>query len=127
MIQILIVAPDQGSFSEFASILEKNNVHTNWAESGAAALALISDKAFELVITDENLGDMTGIELIKKLVTRFPMINCALVSSLTSEAYHEATEGLGVLVQLTAKPDERQAEDLLQHLKTVINLASSTT
>ncbi len=48
----------------------------------------------------ENLGDMTGLEFIRAIVSKRPMVNCAAISSLASEDFHEASEGLGILMQL---------------------------
>ena len=45
------------------------------------------------------------------------MINSAAVSPLSPEEFHEASEGLGVLVQLPVDPGKFEAEDLLKRLK----------
>ena len=79
-------------------------------------------KSFDMVVSDESLSDMTGLEFVKKLVMTHPMTHCALVNSLSPETYHEASEGLGLLMQLPAAPDRETSEQLLSHLKTIINL-----
>jgi len=106
--------------------LEKKNVQTAWAESGSYALSMIAERDFDLVVTDDNLGDMTGLEFIKTLVALKPMVNCAAVSSLLPDEFHEASEGLGVLMQLPVNPGGEYAEDLLEHLKKILNLAVET-
>ena len=65
------------------------------------------------MIVDEQLDDMSGIEFVKQLVKVNPLANTAIVGSLEDEAFHEATEGLGVLMQLPAHPDEKDGEALL--------------
>ena len=45
------------------------------------------------VIVDEEVEDGTGIEFIRQLTPRYPFINCALVSSLYADEFHEAIEG----------------------------------
>ncbi len=74
--------------------------------------------------TDENPGGMTGLELAEKVVRINPMINCAVVSSLTPAEFHEASEGLGLLAQLPVRPGVAQAEDILKRLREVICLTS---
>jgi len=123
MIKILLITPEREMFSEFAVVLnQKNDVEVFWAESGQSALKMLGNTPSDLVVVDENLGDMTGIEFMKKLLQINPMINCAAVSLLAPEDFHEASEGLGVLMQLPVSPGELDAENLLQRLNDLKNL-----
>jgi DNA-binding NarL/FixJ family response regulator len=125
MIKILLVTSEEASFSEFARVLkEKDDVALTWAASGQEALKAISDNPVDLAVVNENIGDMTGIEFLKKLLQTNPMINSAAISRLTSEEFHEASEGLGVLVQLPLNPGEFEAEDLLKRLKNLKDLTA---
>ena len=125
MIKILLVTPEKEIFSEFASTLRKNeDVELSWAANGQEALEEIPDNPVDLVVVNENIGDMTGIEFMKKLLPINPMINCAAVSPLSSDEFHEASEGLGVLVQLPVDPGELEAEDLLKRLKHLKDLTA---
>jgi len=64
MFKLLLVCPDKASLSGLASVLaEHDDVDLSWAESGEQALDLASEMDIDLVITDEWLGDMTGLEL----------------------------------------------------------------
>ena len=78
---------------------------------------MVSETVFDLVVADENLGDMTGLDFTEKLVAINPMVNCALISSLSGEDFHEAGEGLGILAQLPANPAKEHAEPLLKTLR----------
>jgi CheY-like chemotaxis protein len=123
IIRILVVTQDKASMSAFKSGLEKNQVQTAWAGSGSNAIVKVAEGRFDLVVTDENLGDMTGLEFIEKVISIKPMVNCAAVSSLLPDDFHEASEGLGILSQLPVRPGQEQAEKLLGQLKTIRNLA----
>jgi len=127
MIQILLISSERDSFLDMAAALEENGLHTAWAESGNTALSMVVDKAFDLVITDETLEDMTGLEFAEKLISVNAMLNCAAVSSLSSEDFHEASEGMGILMQLPPEPGKDAAEKLLEHLKKILNLTNKTT
>jgi CheY-like chemotaxis protein len=94
----------------------REEVELFWAQSGGKALDRVADTLVDLVVTDEFLGDMTGLELAERMISVNPMINCAAVSTLSSRQFHEASEGLGLLAQLPALPDKEQAEELLQRL-----------
>jgi CheY-like chemotaxis protein len=117
MIKLLFVTPSRDSLAGWASALESNKeVELSWAESGGKALDRVADTPFDLVVTDESLGDMTGLELAERMLSINPMIHCAALSSLSPKEFHEASEGLGLLAQLPAVPDKTQADELLQRL-----------
>jgi len=124
MIKLLLVTPDKGPFNEFALALAHNDdVELSWAESGQRALDMLSNTPLDLVVVDEKLGDMTGMEFIETLVSVNPMINCAAVSPLPSDEFHEISEGLGILAQLPVQPGANDAENLLKllfHLKNLL-------
>ena len=120
MIRILLVTTDRDSLAGFASALAGNEeVGLLWEESGGKALSMVEDSPVELVVTDETLEDMTGLELAERLLSINPMISCAAVSPLSAKQFHEASEGLGLLAQLPPRPGKEQAEALLQHLKDI--------
>ena len=125
MINLLLVSSNDDSLSTLAAALAKHNdVHVLQERSGAAALKKVTEQNYDLMITDENPDDMTGLELAEKVVRINPMINCAAVSSLTPVEFHEASEGLGLLAQLPVRPGVAQAEDILKRLREVISLTS---
>jgi len=125
MIKLLLVTPDRKPFSEFNSALKKNDdVELSCSESGRNALKMLGNIPVDLVIVDEKLRDMTGIEFMKKLLAVNPMINCAAVSPLPPDEFHEASEGLGVLAQIPVEPGQKEAENLLKHLKNIKNLTA---
>ena len=120
---LLVVDPERDSLSELDSILtQSDDVSLMRAGSAKEALGLVSEKKMDFVIADEGLGDKTGLELIADIVSINPMITCAVVSGLTPEAFHEASEGLGIMAQLPTHPDKEHAESLLHQLRQIKNL-----
>ncbi|WP_372678602.1 response regulator [Desulfosarcina sp.] len=122
MTRLLFVTPDRSNFADLSSEFKKQGGTILWAASGDQALKAIEKQTVDLVVTDERLGDMTGLELIGRLVTVNPMINCAAVSSLSKEAYHEASEGLGMLMQLPPRPSQADGERLMARLNQILRL-----
>lgn len=123
MLNILLVSQDESFMSALKAGLEENDAQTAWAESGHYALSRIAERDFDLVVTNENLGDMTGLEFVKMVIAQKPMVNCAAVSSLLPDDFHEVSEGLGVLMQLPVNPGYEYAEKLLERLKKVLGFA----
>ena len=125
MYRLLVVSPNRDALSVLASTLKNHtDVDLFWVESGEKALKKVSDTTFDLIVTEEKLKDMTGFELARKLISVNPMINCAVMSTLSSEDFHGAGEGLGLMAQLSVQPSKEQAEQLLQQLKNLKDLMS---
>jgi len=123
MFKLLLVTSHRGALSGLAAAMaEREDVEVSQAESGEDALLAVSETPIDLVVADEDLGDMTGLELAGRLLRVNPMINCAIVSPLSAEAFHEASEGLGIMAQLPVKPGKKQAEELLNKLKKLKSL-----
>ncbi|MBW1901648.1 MAG: response regulator [Deltaproteobacteria bacterium] len=124
MYKLLLVATDKNSLSDLASaLLTHGDVDLSWADSGSTALNMISTTPVDLLVTEETLADMSGLELANKLLHVNPMINCAAVSPLSHKDFHEASEGLGLLAQLPLQPGAEQSERLLQVLSELKNLS----
>jgi CheY-like chemotaxis protein len=124
--QVLFVTADKTNLSDLLLGLETPDSAIHWASTGRQALQEIKGNPIDLVVTDEHIGDMTGLALIKQLVKANPMINCAAVSSLSKADYHEASEGLGVLMQLPARPSKADGEALMAYLKKVLGFTAAT-
>ena len=93
--------------------------------NGKAGLEDLKTQAIDLVVIDEQLDDMTGIEFVKQVVKVNPLVNTVVVSGLSAEDFHEATEGLGVLLQLPWQPQAGDAERLLAVLAKIAGLMPS--
>ena len=124
MVTLLLVGNNRNFISTVSEYLEKAKIFR--ANSGNEALDMIANKSINLVITDESLGDMTGLEFAKKLISINPMVDCAVVSSLSSEDYHEASEGLGLMMQLPVQPEKRHLEQLLLQVNKIIQMTGSS-
>ncbi len=121
MINILIASMDKLSLADLKEGFEENNVRISWAKSCDSVIAMLQNNKFDLIVTDEKLINMNGIKCIEKLILFNPLLNCAAISSLSPNDFHEASEGLGILMQLPEKPGKEDAVKLLDHLNTILN------
>ncbi|MBU4297811.1 hypothetical protein KKG48_04575 [Patescibacteria group bacterium] len=120
---ILFVAKDFSRFSALVARLRREHeVKLVPAAPGVAGLEKFKGKPMDVVIVDEQLDDMSGIDFVKQLVMVNPMVNTAIVGDLSKKDFHEATEGMGVLMQLPLHPQERDAEALLAILEKISGL-----
>jgi DNA-binding NarL/FixJ family response regulator len=113
-LQILFATKNMARFSAFvAGLQRRQEIEFLPAVTGGAGLASLRGEKTDLVVVDEQLDDIRGIAFAKLLVKAYPLVNTAIVSTLTAEEFHEATEGLGVLMQLPTEPQEKEADALL--------------
>ncbi|MCP3955479.1 MAG: response regulator [Desulfobacterales bacterium] len=117
MYKILLIGMENVRFTKIVKALKENSsVELDRTDSGGDALAGLKDKPADLVVSDEQLPDMSGLAFAEKLVVQNPMVNCVLVSSLNEADFHEASEGLGILAQLGPEPDADAAASLVEKL-----------
>lgn len=116
MKKFLIITRQAGNFSKLAEGLnDKNTNEIIWADSVTAAQAAASG-SIDLIIIDEKVDGRPGPDIAMEMIRINAMANLALVSGLSPEDFHEATEGLGIMAQLPPCPDAKDAERLLNAL-----------
>ena len=103
---ILVVDDEQRQREIYHDILQDEGYATETAPSGEVAVHLLSQRRFDLVITDLNLTGMTGIELLSEIVGEDPTVAVILITGYPSiQSAVEATRR-GVY-QYLEKPVDR--------------------
>ncbi|AOY58536.1 MULTISPECIES: response regulator [Desulfococcus] len=122
MVTIMTVgaAVSSGEFSD--EIGARDAAKAVSVDSGGAALDMLLEKQVDLVIVDETLKDMSGLDLARQVAVKNPLAAVALVSPLSEEAFHETTEGLGLLAQLPPHPRRSDARVLLEKFARVVRM-----
>jgi PleD family two-component response regulator len=117
MPRILIAADKADRFEELARALDSvKNVEILWAHDDEEALVKATADSPDLVIVDEHLGQVSGLQWIRRLMGINAFIHTAAVSSQPHDVFHEASEGLGVMAHLPPRPGKFEAEQLLKTL-----------
>jgi DNA-binding response OmpR family regulator len=121
MPRILIAADKADRFEELARALDSaRNVEILWAHDDEAALGKATAASPDLVIVDEHLGQVSGLQWIRRLMEVNASIHTAAVSSRPHDVFHEASEGLGIMTHLPPRPGKFEAEMLLKSLNQLI-------
>jgi DNA-binding NarL/FixJ family response regulator len=120
MTHFLLAANDDHALEFFAAELGKEKLITiHHAHSGREAFSLINTEKIEVVIAAQELGDSDGLTFVKKLARKHPLINCAMVSALPPDEFHEETEGLGLFMQLPQNPGAKEVARMMEILKSI--------
>jgi two-component system, NtrC family, response regulator PilR len=88
----ILVVDDEESIREFLEImLKKEGYEVTCAEDGAKGKDLLAKKTFDLVISDLQMPNMTGIELLKFVKETYPELVFMLITAFgTTESAVEA-------------------------------------
>ena len=126
MVRILFVTGEPGEFDTFMTGLPKEwDSSLGTVSSGVKALEVVAGQKVDVVVVGATAGDDTSLGFVKKLMKKYPLVNCAMVSPLSHDDFHEATEGYGLFMQLSEKPDVDQAHKMVELLNSITGLMNS--
>jgi len=118
MKHILLITSRENQFSEFMDgLTREETVEIATVVSSDEAIDSLSGSMLDLVIIDEIVNGISGMKIARDILMKNAMLNQVLVSSLSPEEFHEASEGLGIMAQLPPEPDAAQAKHVLEILK----------
>jgi two-component system, response regulator, stage 0 sporulation protein F len=83
---------------KFRKEIKSGEMQILYAINGSTALELIdsiNDKADYLVLTDINMPQMTGLELLKEVKTRYPNLKVFMITAYGDESYYNKAKNLG--------------------------------
>jgi len=125
MLHILLITPRPQGLASFTRALSSDpGVRLESVGSGAEALDVVRTTPPHLAVIDADLPDTKPMGLVQGMLTVNAMVNTAIVSPLSEEEFHEASEGLGILTRLPLDPGGHDAEALLVKLRKVMGLIS---
>ena len=126
MTRILLVTGNSGEFDTFKKGLpeEWNNSLTTLS-SAEKAFDTVKKEKVDVVVVGSSLDDDTSLGFVKKLMKSHPLVNCAMVSSLSADEFHEVTEGYGLFMQVKEKPDAGEAKKMVELLNSITGLMNS--
>jgi two-component system, NtrC family, response regulator PilR len=78
----ILVVDDEESIREFLEImLKKENYEVTTAEDGLRAKEILAKKSFDMIISDMQMPNMTGIELLKYVKESYPDIVFMMITA----------------------------------------------
>ncbi len=79
--QLLIVEDDAGLREALVDTLVLAGYKCNEVDSAEAALLLLNKQSFDLVISDIQMGGMSGLSLLKSIKAKFPLLPVLLMTA----------------------------------------------
>jgi DNA-binding NtrC family response regulator len=120
MLSGLLVGKNPGSLAGFADELSRRKeLKVSRVISSKDAWEILGKSRVDVVVTDQELADGAALPFVHELTRRYPLINCAMVSSISPKDFHELTEGLGIFMQLPVDPGVEEAAKMVQLLESI--------
>ena len=127
MLHILLISARQETLRPLAEGLAADpEVRLEKVRYGTEALHLVRSASPQLAVIDVELPDTEPLPLVQKLLMVNAMVNTAVVSPLSEEEFHEASEGLGILARLPLRPSKSDAVELLHKLRQILGISGSS-
>ncbi len=82
--KILVVDDEEIIRDSISFVLEKEGYNVRKAENGAVALKILNEGPFDLVITDIEMPELRGPELLEKISERFPQTFVIIITAYAS-------------------------------------------
>ena len=122
MIKILIISERQEKLADFTKALEKDReVDLLTATAVEDAINMAEYHAPALIVVDEQVGDLSGVDLVRRLIGVNAFLNTAVLSASTDEDFHLRSEGLGILARLPIHPGDKDALRMLELLRSLMS------
>ncbi len=105
------------------TLLKRGGIEPSFAENGAAALAHIEENAPEIVITDLQMPEMDGLDLVREIRSRFAHVPVILMTAHGSEEVAVKALQLGAASYV---PKRSLAQDLVGTVRSVVELTRAS-
>lgn len=117
---ILLVEDQDSVRTMVVKMIERIGYNVSCAESGLKGLDMVRENpnGYDLVITDQNMPRMTGLEMINQIHEDLPDIPFILLSGYSEEKMLEMIEGHPAVKEVMRKPASK--DDVLNKIQAVL-------
>ena len=119
MLTVILITQRTSVLNDIVIVLRKSKINVIQAETEASITKTLQSQDVDAVIATEQ-----DLPLVKTLVSAFPMVNYALMSSSDSHDFHELTEGYGIFMQLPTTLLENDVSEMINNLTRIKALSS---
>jgi CheY-like chemotaxis protein len=114
---VLLVDDEPRILSALRRTLRREGYELLLAGGAADALALLTERSIDLVITDQKMPETTGVEFLREVASRHPAIPRILLTGWPEEIPRVELEALGVRALLPKPWDDAQLKrEIRSHL-----------
>ncbi|MGF1699586.1 ATP-binding protein [Photobacterium makurazakiensis] len=127
-LKVLIVEDNHLNVMIIDTFLKHRGFKTDVAENGAEALAMLENNIFDLILMDNHMPIMDGIEATSRIRALPTIASQTPIFACTADVFAETQQNMlnaGVECVITKPLDERKLIDALQRFKSKITAMAS--
>ncbi|NCD24700.1 MAG: hypothetical protein EOL86_03775 [Deltaproteobacteria bacterium] len=117
--RVAILSNRRDALGDFAQGLEAD---VDWIENPTDILGQAASGAWQLVVVDAMRSDLSYKSFLMDLLGKNAMLNSVVITDMDEEAFHEDSEGLGVLCAVPAQPGRVHGEQAMKTLRRILGL-----
>ncbi len=126
MTRIFFVTGESGEFDGFKKGLPSDwNNALGTVSTQEFGLSIVKNNEVDVVVVGSKLGDCDSLDFVKTLMKQNPLVNCAMVSEMDHDAFHEATEGYGLFMQVPVNPGQEDAQKMVELHNSITGLMNA--
>jgi len=111
---VLFVDDEARILSALQRSLRREGYRILTAQTPAAALRLLDEEPVDVVVSDQKMPGMSGLELLAEVVRRRPATRRLLITGWPEEIPQEQVEALGIVALLPKPWDEQELRAILR-------------
>ena len=111
---LLLVDDETRILSALRRTLRREGYEILTAESGAQGLRILESRAVDLVLTDQKMPGMSGLEFLEKVAARHPEVARLVITGWPEEIPPGQIELLGIRALIPKPWDDQQLRSLLR-------------
>jgi adenylate cyclase len=105
----ILVVDDEPDMLDFIERVTRRRFDVTRCANGEDALALLTERTFDVLITDHKMPRMTGLELLERLADRYPQMVRVLLSGYTDVPEVHRAGSSGRVHHYVLKPVDSRA------------------
>ena len=105
----ILVVDDEPDMLDFIERVTRRRFDVTRCANGEDALALLTERTFDVLITDHKMPRMTGLELLERLADRYPQMVRVLLSGYTDVPEVHRAGASGRVHHYVLKPVDSRA------------------
>ena len=111
---VLVVDDEARILSALRRSLRREGYEILTAETGEEALRVLDERSVELILSDQKMPGMSGLQFLAKAARRCPEAVRMLITGWTEEIPREQLEELGVRALITKPWDDEKLKATLR-------------
>lgn len=116
---VVIVTARKDALLDFAQGLGGD---VQWVETAQDVLARAKTEPWQLVVVDAMTPGLDYKAFVMDLLRVNAMLSTVVVTDMSEEAFHEHSEGLGVLCAVPENPGREQGTKVMDRLRRLLGL-----